>query len=76
MVLAELERDSAPPQIDYILSEIVGVRLLLVNVLKPQVTGQPPMTAAAFESLLEEIRKAKRRLATDIQREFGGEKSR
>jgi hypothetical protein len=76
VVIAELARESAPPPIDHILSEIVGVRLLLVNLLKPQVTGQAPMTTPAFEALLEEIRKAKRRLATDIQRESGGETNR
>jgi hypothetical protein len=38
LILAELERDSGPSKMDPILSEIVGVRLLLVNLLKPQAT--------------------------------------
>jgi hypothetical protein len=75
LILAELEKDSAPCGVDPVLSEIVGVRLLLVNLLKPQAIGQAPFTAVGFESLLEEIRRVKRQVALDIQRDSIGEKS-
>jgi Ribbon-helix-helix protein, copG family len=75
LILDELEKDSVPCGVDPVLSEIVGVRLLLVNLLKPQATGQAPFTAIGFESLLEEIKRVKRQVALDIQRESTGEKS-
>lgn len=44
------------------LSEIVGVRLLLVNVLRTLATGQR-LSAEAFDKLLDEIGSAKYELA-------------
>ena len=44
------------------LSEIVGVRLLLVNVLRTLATGQR-LSAEAFDKLLDEIGTAKHELA-------------
>src|ERR1700753_1849425 len=56
LVLRELRESCGRAVPDPILSEIVGVRLLLVNLLKPQATGQAPFTAVGFDSLLEEIK--------------------
>ena len=70
LILAELERDSGTSKVDPILSEIVGVRLLLVNLLKPQATGQSPYSTAGFEALLEQIKQLKRQVALDIQRDL------
>ena len=44
------------------LAEILGVRLLLVNVLKPLAAGQR-LTPDAFDKLLDEISEAKHALA-------------
>ena len=75
LILAELERDSGPSKVDPILSEIVGVRLLLVNLLRPQSTGQAPYSTVAFETLLDQIKQVKRQVALDIQRDSIGENS-
>lgn len=53
------------------LPEIVGVRLLLVNVLRSVVTGQK-MTAEAFDKLLDQICMAKHELAAKILAERRG----
>jgi len=47
------------------LSEIVGVRLLLVNVLRSLGTGQK-MTVEAFDKIVNEIGAAKYELATKL----------
>ena len=44
------------------LAEILGVRLLLVNVLRPLAAGQI-LTPEAFDKLLDEISEAKHQLA-------------
>ena len=44
------------------LAEILGVRLLLVNVLRPMAAGQR-LTPEAFDKLLDEISEAKHSLA-------------
>jgi hypothetical protein len=44
------------------LAEILGVRLLLVNVLRPLAAGQR-LTPEAFDKLLDEISEAKHQLA-------------
>ena len=75
LILAELERDSGPSRVDPILSEIVGVRLLLVNLLRPQATGQAPYSTVGFEALLDQIKQVKRQVALDIQRDSIGGKA-
>jgi hypothetical protein len=47
---------------DPYLAEILGVRLLLVNVLRPLAAGQT-LTPEAFDKLLDEISDAKHQLA-------------
>jgi hypothetical protein len=44
------------------LAEIVGVRLLLVNVLRPMASGQR-LAPEAFDKLIDEISKVKHQLA-------------
>jgi hypothetical protein len=68
LILAEIERDSGPPKVDPILSEIVGVRLLLVNLLRPQAT----YSTVGFEALLDQIKQVKRQVALEIQRDSIG----
>ena len=73
LILAELQRENDPSKVDPLLAEIVGVRLLLVNLFKPKGNGQEPLSKAGFELLLNEIKKVKRQVALDIQRDSRGD---
>ena len=53
------------PSGDPALAEILGVRLLLVNVLRPLASGQH-VAAEAFDKLLDEISEAKHQLAEKL----------
>jgi hypothetical protein len=59
VILRELRGN---PANDPSLAEILGVRLLLVNVLRPLAAGQR-LTPEAFDKLLDEISEAKHALA-------------
>jgi len=59
VILRELRGGSAS---DPSLAEILGVRLLLVNVLRPLAAGQT-LAPEAFDKLLDEISEAKHQLA-------------
>jgi len=59
VILQKLRGGSAS---DPSLAEILGVRLLLVNVLRPLAAGQR-LTPEAFDKLLDEISEAKHQLA-------------
>jgi hypothetical protein len=65
VILAEL-RDARSN--DMSLAEILGVRLLLVNVLRPLASGQR-LTLEAFDKLLDEISTAKHELAGKLTAE-------
>jgi hypothetical protein len=65
VILRELR--SAPTS-DASLAEILGVRLLLVNVLRPLASGQR-LTPEAFDKLLDEISTAKHDLAGKLANE-------
>jgi len=62
LILRELRRGSAR---DPSLAEILGVRLLLVNVLRPLPAGQR-LTPEAFDKLLDQISDAKHQLASKL----------
>jgi hypothetical protein len=62
VILREMRRTSAS---DPSLAEILGVRLLLVNVLRPLAAGQR-LTPEAFDRLLDEISDAKHQLAAKL----------
>lgn len=62
VILGELRGDRTN---DPALAEIVGVRLLLVNVLRPLVAGQR-LAPEAFDRLLDEISTAKHDLADKL----------
>ena len=53
------------PTSDPALAEILGVRLLLVNVLRPLASGQL-LAPEAFDKLLDEISEAKHQLAEKL----------
>ena len=67
VVLRELRGASAN---DPSLAEILGVRLLLVNVLRPLAAGQR-LTPEAFDKLLDEISDAKHQLAKSLAASAG-----
>jgi hypothetical protein len=62
VILRELRGRSAS---DPSLAEILGVRLLLVNVLRPLAAGQT-LAPEAFDQLLDEISEAKHQLAGSL----------
>ena len=67
VILRELRGDSAN---DPSLAEILGVRLLLVNVLRPLAAGQR-LTPEEFDKLLDEITEAKHALAGKLAASAG-----
>jgi hypothetical protein len=69
-VLRELRGNSGKETPDPLLSEIIGVRLLLVNLLKPQAAGEKPLTLERFEAMLSEIQKVKKQLALKVQEQL------
>ena len=62
LIMRELRTSSA---VDAMLAEVLGVRLLLVNVLRPLVSGQK-LSAEAFDKLLDDIGATKYELATKL----------
>ena len=52
---------------DPALAEIVGVRLLLVNVLRPLAAGEK-LAPEAFDKMLDQISEVKHELAAELQR--------
>ena len=67
VILKEMRNGSGS---DPFLAEILGVRLLLVNVLRPLAAGQR-LTPEAFDKLLDEISEAKHALAGKLAASTG-----
>ncbi len=67
VILKEMREGSAS---DPSLAEILGVRLLLVNVLRPLAAGQR-LAPEAFDKLLDEISEAKHGLAEKLAASAG-----
>jgi hypothetical protein len=67
VILQEVNGGSAS---DPSLAEILGVRLLLVNLLRPLAAGQR-LTPEAFDKLLDEISEAKHALAGKLAASAG-----
>ena len=67
VILKEMREGSAS---DPSLAEILGVRLLLVNVLRPLAAGQV-LAPEAFDKLLDEISDAKHQLAKSLAASAG-----
>ncbi|HTV05954.1 MAG TPA: hypothetical protein VME86_11350 [Acidobacteriaceae bacterium] len=71
LILAELAQDQNEKLSgDPTLIEIVGVRLLLVNVLRPLAAGQK-VPVETFDKLLDQISTAKHELAAELAMEKG-----
>ena len=72
LILDELACDSGDPPVSPELVEIIGVRLMLTNLLKPLTTGQK-ITPEVFDGIIAEVKKHKRNLAiktrTDLEKD-------
>jgi len=72
LILDELARDAGDPPVSVELVEIIGLRLILTNLLKPLTTGQK-ITPEVFDGIIAEVKKHKRSLAiktrTDLEKE-------
>ena len=70
LILDELACDSGDPPVSPELVEIIGLRLMLTNLLKPLTTGQK-ITPEVFDETIAEVKKHKRSLAiktrTDLE---------
>lgn len=71
LILDELARDTGEPPVSPELVEIIGLRLMLTNLLKPLTTGQK-ITPEVFDGTIAEVKKHKRSLAiktrTDLEK--------
>ena len=68
LILDELSRDGGEPTASAELSEIVGLRLMLMNVLKPLAAGQK-LTPEVFDGIMTEVKKRKRAVAIEAGQE-------
>ena len=68
LILGELSRDGGEPTASAELSEIVGLRLMLMNVLKPLAAGQK-LTPEVFDGIMTEVKKRKRAVAVEARQE-------
>lgn len=68
LILEALAREDGATDTGRVLTEIVGVQLLLMNALKPIATGQP-LTSAAFDSIVAEVHKIKKSVARKLSQE-------
>jgi hypothetical protein len=69
LILDELTRDSGAPTASPELSEIVGVRLMLTNLLKPLATGLK-ITPEVFDVIMVEVKKRKTALAVETKQDL------
>ena len=69
LILDELTRDSGAPTASPELSEIVGVRLMLTNLLKPLATGLK-ITPEVFDGIMAEVKKRKTALAVETKQDL------
>ena len=68
LILNALAGDESEADAGPVLTEIVGVQLLLMNVLKPVVTGQP-LTTTAFDNIVAEVHRLKQSVARKFVQE-------
>jgi hypothetical protein len=68
LILDELTCAEAGMDADPVLTEVVGVQLLLMNVLKSVATAKP-MTAATFDNIVAEVHKVKKTVARKLIQE-------
>lgn len=71
LILRELRQDAGESTASPELTEIIGLRLVLTNLLKPIATGQK-ITPEIFDAIMAEVRKTKREVAVEVQRQADG----
>ena len=71
LILRELRQDAGESIVGAELIEIIGLRLMLTNLLKPIATGQK-ITPEIFDAIMAEVRKTKREVAVEVQRQAEG----
>jgi Ribbon-helix-helix protein, copG family len=71
LILRELRNEANEPRTSPELTEIIGLRLMLTNLLKPIATGQK-ITPEIFDAIMAEVRKTKREVAAEVQRQAEG----
>ena len=69
LILTELRRSDVLPTASPELSEIVGIRLMLTNLLKPLTTGIK-ITPEVFEGIMVEVKKRKTALAVETKQDL------
>ena len=69
LILDELLRDNGAPTASPELSEIVGIRLMLTNLLKPLTTGLK-ITPEVFDGIMVEVKKRKTALAVETKQDL------
>jgi hypothetical protein len=69
LILTELRRSDAEPTASPELSEIVGIRLMLTNLLKPLATGLR-ITPEVFDGIMVEVKKRKTALAIETKQDL------
>jgi len=67
LILDELAREDEPTA-SAELTEVVGLRLMLTNLLKPLTTGQR-LTPEMFDGIMAEVKKRKRAVAIEARQE-------
>jgi hypothetical protein len=71
LILRELRQDEGESTAGLELTEIIGLRLMLTNLLKPIASGQK-VTPEIFDAIMAEVRKTKREVAVEVQRQAEG----
>ncbi len=69
LILDELARDAGTLAASTELTEIMGIRLMLTNLFRPLATGQK-LTPEAFDNMVAEVKKRKRRVAEDAMQDL------
>ena len=69
LILTELRRSDVLPTASPELSEIVGIRLMLTNLLKPLTTGLK-ITPEVFDAIMVEVKKRKTALAVETKQDL------
>jgi hypothetical protein len=67
LILDELARDGEPTA-SAELTEVIGLRLMLTNLLKPLTTGQK-LTPEMFDGIMAEVKKRKKAVAIEARQE-------
>jgi hypothetical protein len=67
LILRELRNETGETSVSAELTETIGLRLMLTNLLKPIATGQK-ITPEIFDAIMAEVRKTKREVAVEVQR--------